>query len=244
MQTVEGDWIVFREKTRKPFELLRVDATRGLMQGLSGLTTTHYWDGPVCHISAFGAASVLKYEHGEVICRLRVHPWMPWFIRDKIISDVAATTKDVAGVVSAANRQIFIVHGHDDARRVELQRLVESFGLQPIVLLEQDDRGMTIIEKFEYYASACSFAFVLMTPDDRTQESGDAESQFRARQNVIMELGWFMARLGRDRVVLLHKGEVEIPSDISGVVYIRFDESVYEVAGRVRQRLKGVGLMD
>jgi predicted nucleotide-binding protein len=53
-----------------------------------------------------------------------------------------------------------------------------------------------------------------------------------------------MARLGRDRVVLLHKGEVEIPSDISGVVYIRFKESVYEVADRIRQRLKGAGLLD
>jgi predicted nucleotide-binding protein len=58
-----------------------------------------------------------------------------------------------------------------------------------------------------------------------------------------MELGWFMSRLGRNRVVLLHKGSVEIPSDISGIVYIPFQESVYEVASRIRQRLKGVGLL-
>jgi predicted nucleotide-binding protein len=243
MQTIEGDWIVFREKTRKPFERFRIDATRGLMQGLSALVTTHRWEGAVCHISSFGAISTLSYEHGEVVCRLKISSWGPGVVRAKILSDVGAVTRDVAGLVSFENHDIFIVHGHDDVPRKELRSLIESFGLRPIVLVDQDDRGMTIIEKFEYYASTCSFAFILMTPDDRMDEVGDAEQQFRARQNVIMELGWFMARLGRERVVLLHKGEVEIPSDISGVVYIGFQESVYEVADKVRQRLKGVGLM-
>lgn len=98
---------------------------------------------------------------------------------------------------------------------------------------------MTIIEKFEYYASDCAFAFILMTPDDRGGSKNDSDSQWRARQNVILELGWFMARLGRERVVILYSGELEIPSDISGVLYLKFDTSISEVQARIDQRLRG-----
>ena len=251
-KTTEGEWIVFRASTRKSFERIRLDAARGLTQGLSGLTTTHQWQGKVLQIRSWFAESTVTYENGEILCRVRFRPpslvpffnptVLPW-VKEKILSDIEALTRDVAGLMSSENRDIFIVHGHDMVRTRELERLIRSFGLQPIVLQDHDDRGMTIIEKFEYYASACSFAFVLMTPDDRTEASGDIESRFRARQNVIMELGWFIAHLGRQRVVLLHKGEVEIPSDISGVVYIRFEDSVYDVEQRITQRLKGVGLL-
>jgi hypothetical protein len=235
---------VFREQTRRPFEQFRIEASRALLQGLSGLVTTHYWEGPTCHVSTWGTRSTVTYNFGEIVCRVEIAPWIIGFLRDKILSDIGAVTQDVAGRVSSHNSDVFIVHGHDAVRRNELQRLIESFGLRPIVLDQQDDRGMTIIEKFEHYASSSGFAFVLMTPDDRGHPGeGDREYQFRARQNVIMELGWFMARLGRKRVVLLHKGEVEIPSDISGIVYIRFERSVYEVAQRIRQRLKGEGLI-
>jgi len=240
---VEGDWIVFREQTRKSFERFRADASRALMGGLPGLVTSFEWKGLVCEIHSLGAESTLEFDHGEIVCRIRISPWIFGFPREKILSDIGNVTQDVAGLPSSENLDVFIVHGHDMVRTRELERLIRSLGLRPIVLVDQDDRGMTIVEKFEYYASACTFAFVLMTPDDRTEGGSDIESRFRARQNVIMELGWFMAHLGRQRVVLLHKGEVEIPSDISGVVYIRFDESVYDVEQRIAQRLKGVGLI-
>jgi 5S rRNA maturation endonuclease (ribonuclease M5) len=243
-KTTEGDWTVFREKTRKSFERFRIDATRGLMSGLPGLVTKFEWKGLVCDIRSLGAESTLEFDHGEIVCKIRISPWIFGFPRDKILSDIENVTREVAGLASSDNRDVFIVHGHDMLRTRELERLIRSLGLRPIVLQDQDDRGMTIVEKFEYYASACSFAFVLMTPDDRIEAGGDIESRFRARQNVIMELGWFMAHLGRQRVVLLHKGEVEIPSDISGVVYIRFDDSVYDAEHRISQRLKGVGLIE
>jgi hypothetical protein len=79
-----------------------------------------------------------------------------------------------------------------------------------------------------------------MTPDDRAVTHTDTDSRWRARQNVIMELGWFMARLGRDRVVILYSGELELPSDILGVVFLEFKEKIGEVADRIYQRLKGV----
>src|SRR6185503_10828500 len=106
---------------------------------------------------------------------------------------------------------VFIVHGHSHDRKIELRDFLRSLDLQPIILDEQDHMGKTIIEAFEYYATTCSFAFVLMTPDDIT---GDVTSgsRRRARQNVIMELGWFIAYLGRERVAILYQGEPEIPS--------------------------------
>ena len=102
-----------------------------------------------------------------------------------------------------------------------MARFLEKLGLQPIILHEQPNSGRTIIEKFETYSSDISFAIVLLTPDDIGGiNENDQEQQPRARQNVIMELGYFMGRLGRTRVCALHKGGVELPSDYQGVVYI------------------------
>ena len=102
-------------------------------------------------------------------------------------------------------------------------RCLERLGLQAIILHEQPNRGRTIIEKFEDYAKV-SFAVVLLTPDDVGAAVEDAAHlQPRARQNVILELGYFAGRLGRDRVCALHKGGVEIPSDFSGVLWVEMD---------------------
>jgi predicted nucleotide-binding protein len=71
----------------------------------------------------------------------------------------------------------------------------------------------------------------------------EGDEKWRARQNVILELGWFMAKLGRHRVVILYKGSTEIPSDLLGVVYLRFQTSIFEVSEKIRQRLSGAGLL-
>jgi predicted nucleotide-binding protein len=141
-------------------------------------------------------------------------------------------------------RNVFIVHGQNEAKKLELKGFLTDLGLRPVILHEQGSKGNTIIEKFEYYAPQSSFAFVLMTPDDKTPGvTNGTEAKWRARQNVIMELGWFMAQLGRNRVVILHQGEVEIPSDISGVVYIKFNESVREVGEDIRNELRNAALI-
>jgi predicted nucleotide-binding protein len=159
-----------------------------------------------------------------------------------------ATSKSnvkVEGRIKDMNdNKVFIVHGHDEAKKWELKNFLAGLKLDPIILHEQDDLGMTIIEKFEYYASQTTFAFVLLTPDDKApDEQNTAEFKWRARQNVIMELGWFMAKLGRRRVVIIHKGQVEIPSDILGVLYVSFKDSILEAGERIRKRLKGEGLI-
>ncbi|UTH49846.1 nucleotide-binding protein [Loktanella salsilacus] len=119
--------------------------------------------------------------------------------------------------------RVFIVHGHDEAPRETVARFLSTVGLDPVILHEQANKGMTIPEKLAAYANV-GFAVVLLTPDDEGRVKDAAEMQFRARQNVILELGYFVGRLGRDRVFALLKGQIEIPSDYVGVAYTAFDE--------------------
>jgi predicted nucleotide-binding protein len=124
------------------------------------------------------------------------------------------------------SNKIFVVHGHDALARTETSRLLEKIGLEPIVLHEQPNEGKTVIEKFERDASQVSFAIAILTPDDIGHPVNKAnEAKPRARQNVILELGYFSGILGRKNVVVLYKGNVEIPSDYLGVVYIAIDSA-------------------
>jgi predicted nucleotide-binding protein len=120
---------------------------------------------------------------------------------------------------------VFVVHGHDAEARETAARYIEKLGLRPIVLHEQASKGGTIMEKFEAHSNV-AFAVVLLTPDDLGRSGGLGKKlRPRARQNVIFELGYFVAKLGRNRVCALFKNEVEIPSDYGGVVYILMDEN-------------------
>lgn len=120
--------------------------------------------------------------------------------------------------------RIFIVHGHDEAPRETVARFVATIGFEPVILHEQANRGLTIPEKLVANSNV-GFAIVLLTPDDVGRAKTGTEDLPRARQNVILELGYFMGLLGRDRVCALLKGDVEIPSDYMGVVYTVFDQN-------------------
>lgn len=118
--------------------------------------------------------------------------------------------------------RVFIVHGHDEAPRETVARFITSVGLEPVILHEQANRGMTIPEKLVANGNV-GFAVVLLTPDDVGRSKADITDNPRARQNVILELGYFVGRLGRERVCALLRDQVEIPSDYMGVVYTPFD---------------------
>jgi predicted nucleotide-binding protein len=122
-----------------------------------------------------------------------------------------------------SDKKIFIVHGHADGPREAIARFLAQLNLEPIILHEQANRGKTIIEKFEAHADV-GFAIVLLTPDDIGGPIGGPQHH-RARQNVILELGFFIGRLGRARVCALMVPDVEIPSDILGVVWTSFDSA-------------------
>ena len=124
----------------------------------------------------------------------------------------------------ANSNEVFIVHGHDRAAKSEVARFVEKLGPEVTVLDEQPGGGQTIIEKFEAYASNAGFAIVLLTPDDVGAAKDKRDNlNPRARQNVIFEMGYFVKGLGRGSVCAMSSEEVELPSDLAGVEYIRLD---------------------
>ena len=120
--------------------------------------------------------------------------------------------------------KVFIVHGHDDAAKEAVARFVEKIGFEAIILHEQASSGKTIIEKIEEYTNV-GFGIVLYTPCDLGASQEEKELlKPRARQNVVFEHGYLMGKIGRENVCALVKGDIEKPTDISGVVYIPMNE--------------------
>ncbi|KKF38679.1 TIR domain-containing protein [Hafnia alvei] len=126
-------------------------------------------------------------------------------------------------LIPPLSKKVFIVHGHDEGAREKVARFLERIGLEAIILHEQANRGRTVIEKVIEYGNV-GFAVVLLTPDDEGCVKGGILEP-RARQNVLLELGFFIGHLGRDKVCALKKGTVEIPSDFAGVVWETMDDN-------------------
>jgi predicted nucleotide-binding protein len=139
-------------------------------------------------------------------------------------TDLIRTTTEGSSDALRGGNRVFVVHGHDEEAKQSVARCLEKLGLEAVILHEQPNQGRTIIEKFEDHCDV-GFAVVLLTPDDVGAKKCEAKSlRPRARQNVILELGFFIGKLGRNKVCALHKGEVEIPSDLSGVLWVLMDQ--------------------
>lgn len=157
---------------------------------------------------------------------------MPLYLRGREYVDFRnsadagmARLSELVGRASERNAaKVFLVHGHDNEAKESVARFIERLGLEAVILHEQANRGRTIIEKLEHHVDAC-FVVVLLTPDDVGATRKDADRlQPRARQNVILELGLFIGKLGRGGVCVLQKGAVELPSDYHGVLPVMMDE--------------------
>ena len=133
-------------------------------------------------------------------------------------------------------RKVFIVHGHNGEIKEAIARLIEKQGIEAIILHEQANQGATIIEKFERNSDV-GCAVCLFTADDLGRAKTDPEDKMRARQNVVFEAGYFIGKLGRDRVILIADRGVEIPSDLQGVVYTETNNWQYSVL----KELKAIG---
>lgn len=133
-------------------------------------------------------------------------------------------------------KKIFIVHGHDGELKQSVARVIEKQGINAIILSEQANKGRTIIEKFEDYSDVGG-AICLFTADDYGRAKNDTTDNIRARQNVVLETGYFMGKLGRENVVLLADKGIEMPSDLSGVVYT--DSTNWEI--NLLKELKEMG---
>ena len=143
------------------------------------------------------------------------------FVRD-YKAYVLAHGQPETKLVQPLSNRIFIVHGHDGEARETVARFISHIGFDPVILHEQANRGRTVIEKVEANSDV-GFAVVLLTPDDVGRAKADEELEPRARQNVLLELGYFIAKLGRDRVCALKRGQVVVPSDFAGVVWEEMD---------------------
>jgi predicted nucleotide-binding protein len=181
------------------------------------------------------------YDTGTVVCGGK---------RTKLTSVVESHTNLEAapvGTVPASKpvESIFIVYGHDTRTRDELELLLPRMGLHPIILANLPAEGDTIIEKLESFigkSGKAVYAFVLVTPDDEGHKAGESgQKKYRARQNVVLELGMVLAKLGRKKVAILKKKTVEQPSDIDGLLYIPFDERIEEIKLRIVQELQAAG---
>lgn len=164
----------------------------------------------------------------------------------------AASTAEAGRVqtmnAEASSDSVFIVHGHDHALKAELEVFLSEIGLNPIVLHRQPDEGLTVIEKFERHANV-PFAFVLLTPDDFAYSAAEADKpeperkvEFRARQNVVFEMGFFVGKLGRSGVCCIYKSDVALPSDLAGLVYKPVTNSIGEIGYSLIKELQAAGL--
>lgn len=170
----------------------------------------------------------------ETVGVLRENPEMVERYEEKI-----KMRKELKNETQAVDKtKVFIVHGRDNELKESVARFVEKLGLEAMILHEQPNAGKTIIEKFEDVAEV-GFAIVLLTPDDEGGLVGDVK-HYRARQNVVFELGYFIGKLKRSHVAALVRGSVEIPSDINGFAYIGVDSDGFWKI-KVAQELKACG---
>ncbi|WP_230425822.1 TIR domain-containing protein [Plesiomonas shigelloides] len=148
-----------------------------------------------------------------------------------------------------AKGKVFVVHGHDQTSREQLELILHKLGLDPFVLQNTGGSGLTIIEALEQEigpdAAEVKFGIVLLTPDDfgYSKIDGVDKAQPRARQNVVLEMGMLLSSIGRKNVAILKKGHVDVPSDAQGILYIGFNDHVKEAVPRLVDRLTNAGFV-
>ena len=170
-----------------------------------------------------------------------------------VLADHGALPEEIASAIiklcdniirKPYSRRIFIVHGHDSGLKNELARFLEKLEFKPVILQEQTDKGRSIFNKLKEEMADIGFGFILLTPDDvGGQNPPGNELKPRARQNVIFEHGLLIGALGAGRVCAVVKGDVEIPSDLYGIVYkkIPAGERFELIAMEILRELRSAG---
>lgn len=149
----------------------------------------------------------------------------------------------IEGIQSGERPRIFIVHGHDRVLLDDVRNfLAGDLRLpEPTILKETASLGSTLIEKIEREALNIDLVIVLLTPDDHVVSSDGKMASRRARQNVIFELGYFMGLLGREhgQIVILFKDDVEVPTDIQGVLMIDVTHGTGPEKESIKREIQG-----
>jgi predicted nucleotide-binding protein len=184
-----------------------------------------------------GGAVVNVYDNGTVNCQGR---------NCKAVESLLKGETAVAESNSAntPNSKVFVVYGHDATARDQLEAMLRRWGVDPLILDQLPSEGQTIIEKLESYTDQVGFAVVLATPDDEGHRAQHPdEKSYRARQNVVLELGMLLAKLGRRRVAILLKQQerMERSSDIQGLIYIPFKDDAKDAAVLLAKEMAAQG---
>jgi predicted nucleotide-binding protein len=177
-----------------------------------------------------------------------VHDWFYKQRKMSLVSSMERSEEIIAQFLRltgqdsrTARVKVFIVHGHNKEVLLELKDFIQnSLGLgEPTILAEKPSKGLTIIEKFEIYAQDADLVFVLVTKDDIVTSTKAGEKRLRPRQNVVFELGYFMGVLKRrsGRIIVLVEGDVELPSDISGMVYLDISGGIRSIGEDIRKEV-------
>ena len=139
---------------------------------------------------------------------------------------------------------MFVVYGHDGNARTQLEAMLRRWDLEPIIIDQLVSSGATIIEKLEEHTNEVNFGIVLATPDDiGYAKNNEDKKRYRARQNVVLELGMLLAKIGRSKVaILLSQAEdMEKPSDIDGLIYIPFKDNIEETKLSLAKEMQSNG---
>lgn len=159
-------------------------------------------------------------------------------------ADQITTLLSGTAISSTQNRKVFVVYGHDNHARTQLEAMLRRWDLEPLILDQLISSGQTIIEKLEEYTQQANFGIVLATPDDIGYPKNDeTKKQYRVRQNVVLELGMLLSKIGREKIaILLSQAEdMEKPSDIDGLIYIPFKDNVEETKLSLAKEMQNNG---
>lgn len=164
------------------------------------------------------------YEIDEVLDKISNYKLKHSLYNHKIIQKKIV---NLCRTILNENKKIFIVHGRDIGMRDKVSALLGKLKLDYVILETEHNNGSTIIEKFLRNAKDCRYAIILFSGDDKGGLNHEgAEMKIRTRQNVVLELGFFLSQVGRKNITILHDvdNNIEKPSDFDGIVYEPFDE--------------------
>jgi predicted nucleotide-binding protein len=188
-------------------------------------------------------------DHYKEALHLKIPALVGYIDQLKAMSPPEQSTSQEPLAVNESSKKIFIVHGHDSAALDQLELILHRLDLDPFILQNTAGGGLTIIEVLEKEIGprdgAARFGIVLLTPDDTgyANSEGARAAKLRARQNVVLEMGMLISALGRPNVAILKKGDIEIPSDALGIIYVPFASHVRETAPKLVDRLKAAGFV-
>jgi predicted nucleotide-binding protein len=168
--------------------------------------------------------------------------------RRHVARPIPTASSGTPSAAPAGSRKVFVVYGHDGTAKDQLTAMLQKWGLEPLVLDDLPSGGNTIIEKLEHYQKDVEWGVVLLTPDDIGHPAlKPADAKPRARQNVVLEMGMLLGKLGRSRVTILYKDDgddLELPSDINGYVYLPFKGHVRDANQALAKEMSDAGFFE